>query len=351
VTTDPAGGRAGFQRQQSALVDGEIHYTRLTDVTYAWDDSDNVWQTMSGSGSIPDATAASGGGIKGKITVDSDYGLAVTSGVLAIDLAASNPGLEFDVSGDLQADVDTTAGLEIGAGGIAIDLAAAGSGTGGLEFDGSGDLQVKVDGAHGIILNTSGLEIEIDDTPDTLDVDADGLKVVGLPEDFKIAGVATHYDDSGTGQVSAANLDTLTAGSSSNADSLHTHASSPATEAPKVENTLTTATDATANGDPVYINGDETVGKSLANDDTKSRVIGVIRSGGGAAPASVEVVSLGICAGILTSATPGVPYYLQAAGGIGPTPPSGGNRVIQVGWAYGDTDLWVELKDFGKKAA
>ena len=77
---------------------------------------------MSGTAGIPDATAASGGGVKGKITVDSDYGLDVASGVLSIDLA-TNPGLEFS-SGDLTAKVDTNAGLELSASGIGVDLAA-----------------------------------------------------------------------------------------------------------------------------------------------------------------------------------------------------------------------------------
>jgi hypothetical protein len=59
----------------------------------------------------------------------------------------------------------------------------------GLELVGTSpnqELQVQLDGANGIIRGTSGLELEIDDTPDTLDVDADGLKVVGLPSTFKI---------------------------------------------------------------------------------------------------------------------------------------------------------------------
>lgn len=273
-------------------------------------------------------------------------GILLDANGVGVDIAASNPGLQLTGSSpdkELAVLVNTAAGLDVTASGVEVDLAAAGSGTGGLEFDGSGDVQVKVSGSEGIVLTATGVAIEIDDTPDTLDVDGDGLKVVGLPSLFKINDVAVGAT------VTAANLDDLTDGS--NADSLHTHATSAATEAPKVENTLTTATDTTANGDPVYINGSATVGKSLANDNTKARVLGVIRTGGAAAPASVEVVSLGICAGVLSSATPGTPYYLQAAGGIGTSLPGAGNRVIQVGWAYTADDLWVELKDFGKKAA
>ena len=350
-TTDPAGGRAGFQRQQSALVDGEIHYTRLTDVTYAWDDSDNVWQQFSGSGAIPDATAASGGGIKGKITVDSDLGLQVLSGVLGIDLAASTPGLSFDGSGDLQVDADTTAGIEITATGVAVDLAAAGAGTGGLEFDGSGDLQVKASGSEGIVLTATGVAIEIDDTPDTLDVDASGLKVVGLPQDFKINDVATNYDDAGTGQVSSANLNTLTAGSTSNADSLHTHSGLSVNEAERIENDINVDA-AVAVGDPVYwtSTGDRVSPADAATVAT-TRPIGVALTAQSTVGDPTNVVSIGKAAGVLSTATPGARYYLAAGGGLTATRPVGtGNRIIQMGFAQNADDLWVEIQDFGRAA-
>ena len=132
---------------------------------------------------------------------------------------------------------------------------------------------------------------------------------------------------------------------------MHSHASATATEAPKVENTLTTATDITAIGDPVYINGSNTIGKALAADNTKSRVIGLVRVGAGAAGSTPDVVSHGIATAVLTGATPGVPYYLQAAGGIGTALPAGGNRVICMGYAINATDLFVEMRDYGKKAA
>jgi hypothetical protein len=303
------------------LVDGEIHYTRLTDVTYAWDDSDNIWQTMSGSGAIPDATSASGGGVKGKVTFDSDKGLVVSSGVAEVDIDE----VTLDFSGGAIEVTGVPSLFEIAGTPVGATVTAANLDT---VTDGSNADALHVHTGTGVSLSHSDLS--------------------GVTSDQhhpQLHTIASHSDTTATG----AELETLTDGS--NADALHSHTASAATEAPKVENTLTTATDATANGDPVYINGDETIGKSLANDDAKSRVIGVIRTGAGAAGATPEVVSLGICAGILTGATPGVPYYLQTAGGIGTSLPGGGNRVIQVGWAYSDTDLWVELKDYGKKAA
>ena len=41
----------------------------------------------------------------------------------------------------------------------------------------------------------------------------------------------------------------------------------------------------------------------------------------------------------------------QATGGIGTSLPSAGNRVIQVGKAENATDLFVDIIDYGKKAA
>jgi hypothetical protein len=281
-----------------------------------------------------------------ELEVKAGDGILLDSNGVGVDIADTTPGLQLTGSSpnkELAVLGNTAAGIDVTASGIEVDLAAAGAGTGGLEFDGSGDLQVKVNGSEGIVLGANGVAIEIDDTPDTLDVGVSGLKVVGLPSLFKINDVAVGAT------VTAANFDTLTDGS--NADSLHVHASAEATEAPKVENTKNTAVDSVAVGDPVYINGSDTVGKALANDDTKSRVIGVIRTGAGAAPQSVQFVSLGTCAGVLSGATPGTPYYLQTAGGIGTSLPGAANRVIQVGWALTASDLWVELKDYGKKAA
>lgn len=338
-TTDPGNGRVGVQRQASALVDGEIHYVRVQDTIYGWDDSDNTWQQLSGASSIPDATSASGGGIKGKITVDSDFGLSVSSGVLKTDIVAAGAGvggLEYS-GGDLQVNVDTNSGMELTANGVAIDLAATNPG---LTFE-SGDLAVLVGGANGIIRGSTGLEIEIDDTPDTLDVGAAGLKVVGLPSSFKVNDVATN----GT-YVTAANLDTLTDGS--DASALHTHTG--ADEAQRIENDIA-VDEALVAGDPVYwtATGDR-VGKGRADTDSKSRIVGVTRVGQAVVGNDAVIVSQGPALGAISLATAGNPYYLQATGGVGTGVPGGGNRVILCGYAMNADDLWVTIHDYGKKA-
>jgi len=283
------------------------------------------------------------------VAVDSDtetggniQGVNLTANGVGLDVnAIAGTGLEADGSANLRiAAAAAGDGLTGGAGSaLAVNLEASNPS---LQIV-TDELGLKIDASGGLQKGAAGVGLKLDDTPDTLDVDSDGLKVVGLPALFKLAGTAVGSD------VTAANLDTLTDGS--NADALHVHADQPATEAPRVENTLTTATDATANGDPVYVNGSATVGKGDSAVDAKARLIGVIRTGAGAAGSSVEVVSEGICAGVLSGATPGTPYYLQSGGGIGTALPGASNRLITVGYAWTATDLWVEMRDYGKKAA
>jgi len=344
-TSDPGSGRFGFSRAETTLVDGEVHLALDLNAQFSWEDSAQSWNQISGVGAIPDATSGSGGGTKGLATFDSDKGLQIISGAITEVKLESGKGIQFESGG--------------------------------------------------------GLGIKIDDTPDTLDVDTDGLKVVGVPSLFKINGSAVGAN------VTAANLGTLV--NAGDASSLHNHVSlysalghshthasttgqtandhhnqvhglvssdhtvsgltsghvltalsattfgfaSPgaASKAPKISSAYTTATDTTANGDAVYINGNDTFGLGRADTDSKARVTGIVQTGGGAAPTTVEVVSAGPCAGVLSGATAGTPYYLQATGGIGTSLPGAGNRVICVGYALNATDLFVRITDYGKKAA
>ncbi len=242
----------------------------------------------------------------------------VTAGI-GVNLEASNPSLAI-VTNELG--VKLSDGVTKDANGLAVALDASASG---LEFTGTAG-----DGTLGINLEATNPTLEVDGsnqlkvkysaTTGGLDQDAAGLKA-------KVD--TTTIAINGSGQLYA-----LGGG-----------------EAQRVENTLITATDAVAVGDPVYANGNDTVGKADAAVDAKSRLLGVIRSGAGAAPQNVEVVSLGIAAGVLTGATAGVAYYLQATGGIATTLPTASKRVIQVGKAVNATDLWVDIIDYGKKAA
>ena len=315
----PADANFGFHRIVASLNAGELHEVRSNDTLYTWDENEPEWAVILGPASLPDATSASGGGTKGKLGVDSDLGLEVTSGILGIDLASSG-GLEFDGSGDLQVHVHAT--------------------NPGLDIDGSNGLRVSWDGAHGIIVGTSGLELEIDDTPDTLDVDGDGLKVTGVPAEFKLGGSAVGAT------VSAANLTELTNGSET---ALHTHAGFSSAERTELE--YTAGTDGVAIGDPVYLTADgDTVEKADASDSALSWVLGVAKSTEDEDD-PVDVVMGGVAKAIFSGKAAGQKYYLGDGGGLATSIPTGAMRVIFIGVAINATDLLVAIRDFGLKAA
>jgi len=336
---DPVTSNFGFRRTQADLLAGELHYVDSNDVIYGWDNDADIWNAMSGGTSIPDATGASGGGVKGKATFDTDLGMAVSSGVVSLNITA--------------------------------DL--------GLQF------------------NSGALEIELDNTPDTLDADADGLKVVGLPSLFKINGTAVGAS------VTTANLDDVLDGS--DADLLHTHTNSSVTvthasttgqgtddhhnqshvldggdhtvsglttghiltatgastfafqaagaseEAQRIENLLT-AVENVAKADPVYWEATavDKFGKADAGTDAKKWVFGIAKAAI-LADAAGEIVSYGPAVNVLVGATQGDKYYLADGGGVTTTIPGSGNNVVLIGWAINTTDLWVQPSFFGKKAA
>jgi hypothetical protein len=133
--SSPANTNFGFRRVIASVVAGEVHWAKTDDIAYYWDDDDTTWVTTTGAGSIPDATSASGGGIKGKVTFDSDKGLSVASGVAGIVLTA-NKGLAFAVAGTLETLPDGTKGMEVGASGLATKIDNAT-----ITFNGSGQIQ------------------------------------------------------------------------------------------------------------------------------------------------------------------------------------------------------------------
>lgn len=114
-TTDPAEGRFGIRRQQTALVDGEMHDNRSDNYLYKWDDTTDTWLSMTGPGAIPWATAGSGGGTKGIVSADSDKGLDIASGVLEVKV--DDDGIQF-VGGALARKGWDKFTLTSGAGGV-----------------------------------------------------------------------------------------------------------------------------------------------------------------------------------------------------------------------------------------
>jgi len=293
------------------LINGEGGYYENNGYVFDGTVPTGVWVQFTGAGQVN----AGAGLSKDGNTIDVNFGDGIhnASDYVAVDLADTNPGLEFT--------------------GITPD----------------GELQVQVDGAHGIIRAASGLELEIDDTPDTLDVDADGLKVVGLPQDFKIEDVATNYDDPGTGQVTAANLNTLTAGSTSNADSLHTHSGLEVDEAKRVEDTHTAESAITAFRPVCWSATADKIEHASNSTDLLAQCIGIAKTGG-AADADIDVVKHGVLTGF-SGLTQRTAYFLAAAGSLpvvySSVPRPG--RVIRLGYAKSGTDLDIQIMDFGRR--
>lgn len=173
---------------------------------------------------------------------------------------------------------------------------------------------------------------------DELAKDASGLYVVGVPSLFKIGGTAVGAT------VTAANLDTLTDGS--DASSLHTHAT--AGEANRIENTYTVGTGGVTAGDPVYFSADDTVAEASASASSAWGVFGVAKTTE-VATASVEVLSEGPIGGVISGATAGDLVYLAAGGGLTTTrPTAANNRLVLIGYAINDTDLYVHTQILGQ---
>jgi hypothetical protein len=248
----------------------------------------------------------------------------------------------------IQVDLDTVAS-EAGTG--------AAGGSSGLEFDvntASGKLRAKVDPTKAIRRFANGLGIKLDGSTAALDVGGagSGLSVAGVPNLFTVGGTATSQTP-GTGQVTAANLNTLTAGSTSNADTLHTHTSLASTSAPILQAVMDATGGSVAIKDPVYITGtNNLVAKALASVDASARVIGISQAN--PSGSNFMIVYAGKAAGVvsgLSGAGAGVPVYLATTGGLSTALPGASNRVIQVGICLNADDLFVRITDYGKKAA
>lgn len=266
------------------------------------------------------------------LDVGAGNGIAVDADAVRV-LLGTDSGLEF-VTGALEVDVDAARGIDKDSTGIFVKLGT----DPGLEFSGDG-LEAKVLSTGGIEKLSTGLAIKIDDTVDTLDSDASGLKVVGLPSLFKVNGSAVGAT------VTAANLTDVTDGG--DASTLHTHDS--VDKAKRVQESHVVV-EAVAAGDPVaWSTTANKLAKGEAANDPDSRVVGVALAAA-IADASTAIVKSGIAAGVLTGATAGAAYYLGATGGLTATVPGSGNRIILVGYAKNATDLELNIRDYGKKA-
>ena len=313
---------------------------------------DNLW--IGDSNGVAKATPVGNGltstpGTSLVVDPDSESGgniepASVTANGVGVNIAnIAGTGLEADGSANLRiAAAAAGDGLE-GGGGSALSVHLEATNPS-LQIS-SDELGIKFNASGGLQKLAAGTGIKIDATEaTTLALSSDGLVVTGLKSDFTIADSAT--DGS---YVTAANLNSLTDGS--NADTLHTHAATVATEAPKVEATVTVNEAISVGNVLAWSTGTASrVAKAASGTDALARVVGVARTAQATPGQTCEMVAHGLLAGVL-SGNIGVPIYLTSTGTLSESLPAAGHRVILVGYSVSAADLWVAIKDYGKLAA
>lgn len=275
-----------------------------------------------------------------------------TAGAITVDTTpivfsqfSGTPGLVWGKG--LSRDIDTIA-VELDGGADAQGVGyPSGDRKSGLEFDAdsvSGQLRVAVAAAGGLQRNQSagGVEVKLHAPAgvNTLSATADGLRVIGVPEQFYVGTSAV------SANVTATNLNTLTGGS--DASLLHYHAG--ASEAARLEYDFT-ADGGIAKADPVYITAAGKAKKALANSDSTTWAVGIARTAITDTEAGPIVLD-GIALSVFDSdQTIGARWFLGATGGLTATAPTGsGKHVMQMGFTCAVRDFLVAKQYFGKKA-
>jgi hypothetical protein len=177
----------------------------------------------------------------------------------------------------------------------------------------------------------------------TVGSDASGVSVLGLPSLFTIAGTAT------SANVTAPSLGTLTAGTASVADALHTHQSVLGALACVGYHVCGQALVA---GDPVaWSNSANTLVRGDATVTTSSRIIGIAAQSA-AAGSPVPIVKRGLAQNVFVGGTPGAPVFLNSGGGLTATAPTGASlTLVRVGWLSNATDVDVAPVFIGQRSA
>lgn len=228
-------------------------------------------------------------------------------------------------------DITVTAPIvKVGANGIALT-------TGNGLTTTAGALVVALTSGGGLVFSSGTLGILLRDT--TLSLTGLGLGVLGVPSLWTVNGVAT------SANVTASNLNTLTAGTASVADTLHTHTNVASAKALEEFN-LTNGAVALSNGDPVqWSSTNNTLQRCDATSPSTSQTWGICIGGAAANATTTTVLRQGTAAAVLSSATAGAYYWLAVGGGITASRPlTGGVQPVRIGQAKNATDLEVDIQ-------
>lgn len=268
-----------------------------------------------------------------EVKANTAAGIGLSASGVGVVLNGTNPGLAF-TSTYVDVKYDGARAITAGASGIGVNIEASNPS---LQIS-SNELGIKFDGSGGLQKLSTGTGIKLNGT--TLALAAGGISVLGVPAagTWQIGGSAT------SANVTAANLGTLTAGSSSDASALHTHLGLAAAS---TTFSATAGAGGLTKGQAVYISANNTV---LPGDTTTNALIAGIANATVSAAASVGVQQDGVMTGILSAATAGVAYYMGSSGSpvVYASLPAA-SRVIRLGYALNATDMVIDLQDFGKK--
>jgi hypothetical protein len=226
----------------------------------------------------------------------------------------SSKALAMDAAAGLQVVADTSKAISVSASGVAVELAT----DPGLQFS-SGKLDMKLASSARLVK------------------DANGLDVVGLPLQFKIANTATNAN------VTATALNSLTQGDT--VAQYHYHIS---------QKTSFVGAQAIAGARCVYLSGLGQVSVGSCTSAATSRIIGLSLTSTGVGSAA-NVVSHGLApltsSGWGGSLVVGTPYYLGSDGTLVEfSALQSGDRVIRMGFAHATGGLHVAIQDMGSKA-
>jgi hypothetical protein len=299
-------------------------------------------------------------------------GLVATASGVALSLAATNSGLNttsglavalvnsdgivVSTGSTVAANIDTNAGLQFDASSPKKIQVKADGATGGMTVAAAG-IQVKPDGttastpgpatAGGLGIVANGLAVKMADA--TLSSSgAFGLKVIGVPSLFTVAGSAV------SANVTAANLNTLTG--NSDASALHFHTGLAASGV--TISGLFSVSSAVAKGDALYVSGAGTVATGDPSNAAKSVIFAVAPAAvpSGATSVQTDGILGTVAASIVgVAVAAGQQIFMKAGGGLTNDPTNATylpsrSRTIQVGIMTNTTDMMVCIRDYGMKA-
>jgi hypothetical protein len=146
------------RRLYNDMAINEQRAVESTDEAAMWDTDTGTW-IFTSAGAIPTATGAAGGGVLGKATFDTLYGLAVNSGIVKIKLFANN-GLFFDSANtyDLNMQYDSTGAISATAAGIKVNLEASNPT---LQIDVTNKLGLKIKVGGGVSVDSNGVYVDV----------------------------------------------------------------------------------------------------------------------------------------------------------------------------------------------